>query len=687
MRILLCHNHYRLAGGEDQVYRDERWLLESHGHEVFNLVRHNDEIEQMSIGKVALRTLWNDESYIEVRNLIRRRRPDIVHCTNTFPLISPAVYYAARAENVPVVQSLHNYRLLCANGYLMREDKPCEACVGKLFAWPAVKNCCYRDDRAATTVVATMQAVHRTVGTWRNAVSMYVTCSEFAREKFLSAGLPNEKLVVKPNFVNPDTGIGSGAGGYAVFVGRLSPEKGIDTVLAAWQANPLPIPLKIVGDGPLADQVRFAAQNDPRIEWLGWQSLESVLNIVGDATMLLMPSVWYEIFGRTIIESFSKGTPAIVSRLGAMAELVEDGRTGFHFTAGDARDLTEKVMRLWSDEAHRGTMRRACRDEFESKYTAETNYEQLMQIYSHAQETAMEFSARATGTGVSSIPAEPSKRMRPAVVWPRRLDVFGVQVSPTTYAEAVDTAIAAARARQSSVIACHAAHAIITASNNPELRAKVNRFDMVTPDGQPVRWALNLIHDAALPERVYGPELMLRLCEAAAREEIGIYLYGGTLTSLTRLQENLLKRFPALVISGSESPPFRPLTPEEDEAVLARINTSGAGLVFIGLGCPKQDHFAADHRDQINAVQVCVGAAFDFHAGIVPMAPAWMQKRGLEWLFRLYREPRRMWRRYLVTNTQFALKLARAVAARYLADNTVPLTAQPPLPVSPAHTL
>src|SRR3954470_19704698 len=520
MRILLCHNYYRLAGGEDQVYRDERWLLESHGHEVFSLVRHNDEIGQISASKVALQTLWNDESYIEIRNLIRDRRPDVVHCTNTFPLISPAVYYAARAENVPIVQSLHNYRLLCANGYLMREGKPCEACLGKLFAWPAVKNCCYRDDRAASTVVAAMQAVHRAVGTWRNAVTMYVTCSEFARDKFMSAGLPEEKLVVKPNFVNPDTGISSGAGGYAVFVGRLSPEKGIDTVLAAWQANPLPISLKIVGDGPLADQVRFAAQNDPRIEWVGWQSLESVLNIVGDATMLLMPSVWYEIFGRTIIESFSKGTPAIVSRLGAMAELVEDGRTGFHFTAGDAVDLSEKVKRLWNDDELRETMRRACREEFESKYTAETNYEQLMQIYSQAQETAVEFSNNANGSDISSVAAEPSKRNRAAVVWPRRCDVFGVQVSPTTYAEAVDRAIAAARARQSSVIACHAAHAIVTASNNPELRAKVNRFDMVTPDGQPVRWALNLIHGAELRERVYGPELMLRLCEAAARENI-----------------------------------------------------------------------------------------------------------------------------------------------------------------------
>src|SRR4051812_45618179 len=255
MRFLLCHNHYRLAGGEDQVYRDERWLLESHGHEVFSFVRHNDEIDQMSGPKVAMRTLWNDESYIEIRNLIRQYRPKILHCTNTFPLISPAVYYAARAENVPVVQSLHNYRLFCANGYLLRDGKPCEACIGKSFAWPAVKNCCYRNNRGASTVVAGLQAEAQAVRPPRGPGHLYITCSKFAREKFLSAGLPGEKLIVKPNFVNPDAGIGTGAGDYAVFVGRLSPEKGIETVLAAWRGMSLPIRLKIVGDGPLAERV------------------------------------------------------------------------------------------------------------------------------------------------------------------------------------------------------------------------------------------------------------------------------------------------------------------------------------------------------------------------------------------------------------------------------------------------
>jgi exopolysaccharide biosynthesis WecB/TagA/CpsF family protein len=406
---------------------------------------------------------------------------------------------------------------------------------------------------------------------------------------------------------------------------------------------------------------------------------------MGEASMLLMPSLWYEIFGRTIVESFSKGTPVIASRLGAMAELVDDGRTGFHFTAGDASDLAEKVVRMWQDKSVGEVMRRACREEYELKYTADVNYSQLMEIYSRVQQTAVEpGSATHAYRNVPGAPVELT-RIASAVVWPRKLDIFGVQVSPTSYAEAVETAIAAARHRQSSVIACHAAHAIVTASNNSDLRAKVNRFEMITPDGQPVRWALNMIHGAKLRERVYGPELTLRLCEAAAREKIGIYLYGGTPNSLTRLQENLFKHFPDLIISGFESPPFRPLTAEEDQAVVARINGSGARIVFIGLGCPKQDHFAADHRDRIQAVQVCVGAAFDFHAGMVRMAPSWMQKRGLEWLFRLYCEPRRMWRRYLVTNTQFAVKLGRAILARYLFNKSLPSDSEVSFPIEPAH--
>ncbi len=243
------------------------------------------------------------------------------------------------------------------------------------------------------------------------------------------------------------------------------------------------------------------------------------------------------------------------------------------------------------------------------------------------------------------------------VEWPRKVDIFGVEVTPTTYEQATETIIYAAQQRTPGVISCHAVHAIITASCDPQLRDQVNQFDMITPDGQPVRWALNLLHGTHLRERVYGPELTLRLCQRAAQTGVSIYLYGGSPEVVETLQSNLKEMFPRLEVAGYESPPFRALTPEEDEEVVQRINDSGAGLVFIGLGCPKQDVFAFEHRDQIQGVQICVGAAFDFHAGRKSTAPRWMQDRGLEWLYRLLQEPRRLWKRYFVTNSIYLGKL------------------------------
>jgi N-acetylglucosaminyldiphosphoundecaprenol N-acetyl-beta-D-mannosaminyltransferase len=242
--------------------------------------------------------------------------------------------------------------------------------------------------------------------------------------------------------------------------------------------------------------------------------------------------------------------------------------------------------------------------------------------------------------------------------WPRKYPVLGVGVSATTYDEAIAAIIAAASAGRAAVVNAAAVHAVVTAARDPELREKVNGFELVVPDGQPVRWALNLLHHTGLRERVYGPELMLRLCRRAAAEGTAVYLYGGAPSVVERLRENLLRWFPALRVVGWESPPFRPLTPEEDRATAARIRASGARLVFIGLGCPRQDEFAAAHRGVLDAVLVCVGAAFDFHSGQKRMAPAWMQRHGLEWLFRLASEPRRLWRRYCVTNSIFVAMLA-----------------------------
>jgi len=245
--------------------------------------------------------------------------------------------------------------------------------------------------------------------------------------------------------------------------------------------------------------------------------------------------------------------------------------------------------------------------------------------------------------------------------WPRKHLLLGVFVSETTYEEAADRILAAARAGVPATVDHMSVHGLVLAGQDASFREVLNDLDIVAPDGQPVRWALNRLCRTRLLGRVYGPELMLRLCQRAAGEGIGIYLYGGEPDTLARLRTNLVARYPGLHIVGSEAPPFRPLTPEEESAAVERINGSGAGLVFIGLGCPKQEIFAHRHRRSIRAVQLCVGAAFDFHARRKKMAPRWMQERGLEWAFRLLSEPRRLARRYLVSNSIFLMKVGREV--------------------------
>ena len=249
----------------------------------------------------------------------------------------------------------------------------------------------------------------------------------------------------------------------------------------------------------------------------------------------------------------------------------------------------------------------------------------------------------------------------PAVTWPAKRDLFGVGASMTGYDDAVAAILRAVLRGIPGTVGLMSAHGLVAGARDPRFRAVLNGFDLVGCDGQPVRWALNFFHNARLADRVYGPELTVRLCRAAAEQGVGIYLYGSTPDVIEQLKTNLLDRFPALKIAGAESPPFRPLTPEEDAAVVRRMNDSGAGLVFIGTGCPKQEVFAYEHRHSVRGVQVCVGAAFDFHAGRKKTAPAWMQRRGLEWLFRLTQEPGRLWKRYLVTNTIFSLLVGRRV--------------------------
>lgn len=385
MKVLLVHERYRSPGGEDYVFEAEAALLESRGHEVTRYTEHNDRIDEMSSVAVAMDTVWSRSARRRLGGIVERERPDVVHFHNTFPLISPAVYGPAAHAGAAVIQTLHNFRPICPMAQLFRDGAPCEDCVGRAVPWPGILHACYRDSRRASAVVAAMIATHRGLGTWRDGPDLYVALTPFSRDRFVAGGLPEEKIVVKPNFVDEDPGVGVGPGDHVAFIGRLSPEKGVGVLLEAWEALDADVPLRIAGDGPLRDRVRDAVDRDPRVEWLGWREREDVLDLLRGARFLVFPSIWYETFGLGMVEAFAAGRPVIASDRGAMADLVDDGRTGRLVPAGDAVALATAVEALWADPARAAEMGERARSEYEARYTSERGYEALLATYETAR--------------------------------------------------------------------------------------------------------------------------------------------------------------------------------------------------------------------------------------------------------------------------------------------------------------
>lgn len=395
MRVLHVHNFYQSPGGEDQCFAATGAMLENYGHEVVRFTLRNDVIDDMGRLAAARKAVWNGAVHSELRRLIRASRPDVAHFENTFPLISPAAYYACHAERVPVVQTLHNFRLACPSAIFYRNGGVCEKCLGKKIAWPSILHRCYRNSRLGSAVVAAMLAGHRAIGTWAEQVDAYIALNDFARAKLIEAGFDEDKIYVSPNFLSSTPDPGDGAGGYALFAGRLTPEKGIRTLLSAWEALGTQLPLKILGDGPESDHVAEASARRPNIEWLGWRTVEEVVTLVGGAKFIVLPSAWYEVFNRILLEGFAKGTPIIASRLGSMQAIIEHQRTGLLFAPNDPADLVRQVRWLLSrsPEAY-AEMRVAARREFEDHYTATVCHDRLLRIYDAAQEQMQRCSGR-----------------------------------------------------------------------------------------------------------------------------------------------------------------------------------------------------------------------------------------------------------------------------------------------------
>jgi len=387
----VVHNSYQRPGGEDAAVSAEYQLLRARGHKVVSYRRSNDELKQMSKAEqlfLVKDIVYCSESKREVHELVAKEQPDVVHVHNTFIMISPSIYDACSELNVPVVQTLHNFRLLCPGWTLARDGQVCEECVDHGL-WRSVIHGCYRDSSLMTSAVALMLQVHRKRGTWRDQVDGYVALSHFARHKFIDGGLPAGKLHVKPNFVFPDPQEREKPGGYALFVGRLSHEKGLPILLQAWAKLHSKVPLLIVGDGPLRQSLESDAvnRNLTDVSFMGWLSPEETRLAIKNACFTILPSMCYEGFPMSIAESFACGTPVLCSALGGMQEIVESGRSGLHFAAGDADQLAGAVEWAWTHHSRLADMGREARRQYENKYTAERNYTRLMEIYQLAMHT------------------------------------------------------------------------------------------------------------------------------------------------------------------------------------------------------------------------------------------------------------------------------------------------------------
>ncbi|MSM40122.1 MAG: glycosyltransferase [Geobacter sp.] len=392
MRILFVHNYYGSSApsGENRVFEAEQALLKRHGHEVFEFVRNSDEIRLKGVFGIiqgACSTPWNYMAAHSIRQCVWRIQPDVVHVHNTFPLISPAIFHAIGSSAAKVL-TLHNYRLFCPAAIPTRNGRACTDCIDGHSTLPALIHGCYRHSHIATLPLAASVALHRAIGTWTHKVDAFIALTDFQKDLMVKAGLPAKRVHVKPNFYpgNPTPIPWKVRGEYAVFAGRLSQEKGVETLVRAWALWGADAPeLRIVGDGPLRGNLEQLAGR-LSISFLGQLSSEAAQAQIAGAKLLILPSECFEGFPMVVREAFAFGTPAAVSNIGPLPVIVSNKENGVVFDPADPQSLVHVVRTTWNSPGLLETLSQGARLSFEGNYTEQANYLTLKRIYVQAIE-------------------------------------------------------------------------------------------------------------------------------------------------------------------------------------------------------------------------------------------------------------------------------------------------------------
>lgn len=390
MKVLLAHNFYGSAApsGENLVFEAERDLLRRHGHDVAEFVRHSDGIRAKGAWGVvqgALSTPWNPFAANALRDVVGAFQPDVVHVHNTFPLLSPSIFYAI-GQAASSVLTLHNYRLFCSAAIPMRAGKVCTDCLDQRSVFPALQHGCYRNSRLATVPLAMNVALHRAAGTWTRQVDAFIALTAFQQQRMADAGLPANRVHVKPNFYPGDPVVVPWVKRkpYVVFAGRLSAEKGIATLVRAWQKwGSDAAELRVLGGGELRVDLENMAAGLP-VRFLGQLNATEAQLQIAEASLLVLPSEWFEGFPMVVREAFAFGTPAAVSNIGPLPSIVKSGVNGLVFEPANAESLLNTVRAAWQAPDMLERLGHGARQAFEALYNEDANYQMLMQIYEQA---------------------------------------------------------------------------------------------------------------------------------------------------------------------------------------------------------------------------------------------------------------------------------------------------------------
>jgi len=388
MKILIIHNRYKQIGGEDAVVSAESDLFCRNGHDVEKIIYDNSLIKSfIETCKSGLKAIYNPDSAKVLEMKIREFHPDVIHVHNFLPLVSPSVFFTANKWNIPVFLTLHNYRLICPSATLFFKGRIYEKSIKSIFPIHAIVKGVYRNSPMQTAMVVLMTAVHHFMGTWKNKIDAYITLTQFAKQKFIHSALsiPEEKLFVKPNFVEDCDNEVFEREDFFLFIGRLTEEKGIQTLLKA--ADLYYFKIVIIGDGPLRPLVEASAEKNPNISYIGFQPKKVILDYLKKCKALIFPSLWYEGFPVTLAESLSTSTPVIASDLGSMKEIIQDHVNGLLFKTGSADDLILAIMEMNMDDHLAKELSANARLSYLNYYTPEKNYNQLLRIYHRAMES------------------------------------------------------------------------------------------------------------------------------------------------------------------------------------------------------------------------------------------------------------------------------------------------------------